>query len=198
MVRISGPKVRSDRVFMVCCIVAVAKQPYCMPEPASDQRSDGFSGGDLWWCKKICFKSEISCCFLHSSIYRQAYPEKPIHSVWTDYMSCFFLTHVRSTGLGKAECMNRANTELQFLALQCKVIFWVPSICVVGWVVGWLGLFRCCFWWISFHIYNLFWNPFISLASAASCGNEFYNLIKQCVKKHFPLFAKNFLDDNFI
>lgn len=127
----SGPKVRSDRVCLVSCIVAVAKQPFYMPESCIWQRPDGFSGGDLWWCKKTCFKSEISCFFLHPSVSRQVCPEKAIHSVWTDYMSFFSLTHVRSSGLGKAEYMNRKKTELQFLALQCRGIFWVPYLFVV-------------------------------------------------------------------
>lgn len=127
------PKVRADYICLVCCIAAVANQTYYMPESCIRQRLDGFSGGDLWWCKKLCFKLEIFCCFLHSSVSRQTCPERPIHSVWTDYTSCFFLTRVRSSDLGKAEYMNRANTELQFLALQCRGVFWVPSLFVVGW-----------------------------------------------------------------
>lgn len=163
------------------------------------QRSDEFSGGDLWWCKKTCFKSERSYCFLPSSVSRQACPEKPVHSIWTDYMFCFFRTHVRSSSLGKAKDMNRANTELQFLALKQKTLrCFLSTISFCSWLGSCLGFFCCWFWWISFHISNPFWNPFISLASTASCGNEFYNLIMQCVKKHFPLFAENFLDDNFV
>lgn len=46
--------------------------------------------------------------------------------------SAFFWTHVRSSSLGKAEDINRANTELQFLALQCRGVFWVPPLFVVG------------------------------------------------------------------
>lgn len=115
----------------------------------------------------------------------------------TDYTSCFSLTHIRSSGLGKAEYRGQGKYRITVSGTAMQRYF-LSIISFYCWVVDWLGFFCCWFWWISFHISNPFWNPFISLASTASCGNEFYNLIMQCVKKHFPLFAEIFLDDNFI